>query len=169
MKHSKAYITDRILHWVSSLTLLFLLLNMGAQIHYVDYQVKGQIEHRQDAIELHATVGIMLILLLVTRLLWGKLHANHIPRTSVEKNAHKVFILGTHVLLYLVPIGLLISGLLMVTNIDIPLSIFGVSIDKDMQGFIDIYQVAQTIHLNLITLIWWLIGIHVIGIMYAKR
>ncbi len=111
----------------------------------------------------------MLILLLATRVLWEKMKAAQIPRTSVDSPKHRLFISTTHVLMYAIPAGLVISGLIMISNIDIPLSILGIDLEKDMQGFIDLYPVAQNVHLNLITLIWWLIGIHVVGIMYAKK
>ncbi len=57
MSPRQTYIVDRILHWASSITILFLLLDMGTRIHNVDYRIKGAIQHKQDAIEAHMTIA----------------------------------------------------------------------------------------------------------------
>ncbi|WP_203219222.1 hypothetical protein [Pseudoalteromonas sp. S16_S37] len=38
---SKTYLMDRGLHWVSALLLLYMLMVLSSQIHYVDWQIKG--------------------------------------------------------------------------------------------------------------------------------
>ncbi|KZN55816.1 hypothetical protein [Pseudoalteromonas luteoviolacea] len=48
------YIVDRSLHWLAACLILFILMKMSAQIHTINYQIKGQVLHRQDAIQTHA-------------------------------------------------------------------------------------------------------------------
>lgn len=55
---SKSYIVETALHWVSALLLLFMLLNLSSQLHNVDWDIKGQLEHRQDAVELQAFLAL---------------------------------------------------------------------------------------------------------------
>jgi cytochrome b561 len=60
---SKSYIIDRALHWISALLLLFMLMNLSTQLHNVDWDIKGQLEHRQDAVEAHPIIGMILLFL----------------------------------------------------------------------------------------------------------
>uniref|UniRef100_A0A486XVB0 Cytochrome b561 bacterial/Ni-hydrogenase domain-containing protein n=1 Tax=Rheinheimera sp. BAL341 TaxID=1708203 RepID=A0A486XVB0_9GAMM len=77
---SKSYIVDRALHWISALLLLFMLLNLSSQLHNVDWDIKGQLEHRQDAVELHAVLGITLLLFTIARLIFP-----YLSKTSIER------------------------------------------------------------------------------------
>jgi cytochrome b561 len=58
----KSYIIDKALHWISALLLFLMLMNLSSQLHNVDWDIKGQLEHRQDAVEMHAVIGILLVL-----------------------------------------------------------------------------------------------------------
>ncbi len=53
---STSYIVDRVLHWLSAFLLLFMLMNLSTQLHNVNWEIKGQLEHRQDAVEMHAVL-----------------------------------------------------------------------------------------------------------------
>ena len=167
--NTKEYIVDRVLHWVSALLLLFMLLNMASVIHNVDYKIKGQVEHKQDAIELHATVGAFLIICLIARIIWVKLYETRIPRTHMKTNRHELFVKVTHFFMFVLPLLLVTSGVAMAINSNIPLSIFGFDISPNKEGYREFFHVAHNAHLNLITAIWWLIGIHFVGILISKR
>jgi len=57
LSEKRSYVIDRVLHWSSSALILFMLLMMGSQVHNTDYRIKGAIEHKQDAIEVHFIMG----------------------------------------------------------------------------------------------------------------
>ena len=65
MSPKKSFIIDRVLHWISALTIIFLLFDMGTGIHNIDYRIKGAVQHKQDAIELHVTAAIVLLATLI--------------------------------------------------------------------------------------------------------
>jgi cytochrome b561 len=167
--NTKEYIVDRVLHWISALLLLFMLLNMASVIHIVDYKIKGQVEHRQDAIELHTTVGAFLIICLITRIIWGKLYETKIPRTRMKTKRHEIFVKVTHFFMFFLPLLLVASGVVMALNSNISLNILGFDISANMDGYREFFHVARNAHLNLIATIWWLIGIHFVGILISKR
>ena len=166
---SRAYIVDRVLHWLSALLIFFMLLNMRAQIHIVDYQVKGQVEHRQDAIQTHASVGILLLLVLLVRLVWVGMFKQDIPRHEIAKKSHQAFISLVQFLLYVTVCALAVTGFLMTKNADIPLTVYGFQISDVMESHNQFYGSVHDIHLNLISLFWSLIGIHFVGAIYARR
>ena len=167
--NTKEYIVDRVLHWISALLLLFMLLNMASVIHTVDYKIKGQVEHRQDAIELHGTVGAFLIMCLIARFIWFRLYASTIPRTRMNTKRQELFVKVVHFFMFFLPLLLVASGLAMALNSNIPLSILGFDISANLEGYRELFHVAHNAHLNLITAIWWLIGIHFIGILISKK
>ncbi len=163
------YIVDRVLHWLSALGLLFMLLNMSAQLHTVDWQIKGQVAHKQDAIEVHALVGSLLLLVLLAREIWYRAYAPHIPRQQVANPVHRRVIQLVHVMLPITIAALAITGLLMTTEADMPLSLWGMTLTDGATGMAGAYSSLHNWHLRLIELMWWLIGLHFIGVLYARR
>ena len=166
---SKPYIVDRALHWISAVLILYMLTNMGSQIHLVDYRIKGQVEHRQEAIEFHATIGAILLLVLIGRFLWFRLYQAQIPRSEIANKVHNRFIKLTHVLLYLVVGSLALTGLMMTFNSELNLNALGMLLSDGSGYNLQAYADFQSVHLNLITAFWWLIGIHFVGAIYARR
>ena len=166
---SKPYVIDRVLHWVSSFLILFMLLNMSAQIHTVNYQLQGQLEHRQSAIETHAFTGLLLLTLLIIRIGWYVRFKAQIPRQEISKKKHRTAIKTIHALLYLTVLTLAASGLAMATNSDIPLEILGFILSDGGTQHVQQYALVREVHLSSITLFWWLIGLHFAGAIYARR
>jgi cytochrome b561 len=166
---SKAHLIDRVLHWVAALLLLFMLLNLSTMLHTVDWDIQGQLEHRQSAVEMHALVGIILAIFTVARIAFPFTSKAEIPRIQPRSNKHKIFVKVTHIALYLC-IGLLvITGLLMIMNYEIPITLLGVTYEGSKDNFYNIFPKIHEIHIFLQNAIWWLIAIHFIGIMYAKK
>ncbi|MCW8093309.1 cytochrome b/b6 domain-containing protein [Alteromonas sp. ASW11-130] len=166
---SKTYIIDRALHWAAALLLLFMLMNLSTQLHNVDWDIKGQVEHRQDAVEWHAIIGIILLLLTVVRIIFPKLSKNVIPRVKPKSRNHAFFIKTTHIAMYIC-IGLLvITGIAMINNYEISLHVFGIELAPSRENFFEIFPKFHEIHMLLKQAIWWLIGIHFVGILYAKK
>ena len=166
---SKSYIVDRALHWISALLLLFMLLNLSSQLHNVDWDIKGQLEHRQDAVELHAVLGITLLLFTIARIIFPYLSKTSIERVNLTSKTHSIFIKLTHISLYSCIFLLAATGLALINNYQIPLTVFGIELAPDKDAFYQVFPGIHDIHMVLKQLIWWLIAIHFFGIMYAKR
>lgn len=166
---SKSYIIDRALHWISAILLLFMLMNLSSQLHNVDWDIKGQLEHRQDAVEMHAIIGIVLVLFTVARLLFPYFVKTPIERIEPKSRAHNLFIKSTHFMLYSCIFLLMVTGILLVNNYEIPLTVFSIDLAPDRAAFYSFFPKVHEIHMILKQVIWWLIAIHFAGIMYAKR
>tara|TARA_R110002126_G_scaffold8953_6_gene41155 strand:- start:2953 stop:3459 length:507 start_codon:yes stop_codon:yes gene_type:complete len=166
---SKSYIVDRALHWGSALLLLFMLMNLSSQLHHVDWDIKGQLQHRQDAVELHAVIGIILVIFTVARLISPYLSKTKIERVNPESKKHLIFIKVTHVSLYTCIFLLAATGLALINNYQIPLTVFWVELAPDRDAFYQTFPKIHDIHMFLKQTLWWLIAIHFFGIMYAKR
>lgn len=169
MTPSKTYAIDRGLHWVAALLLLFMPMNLSTQLHNVDWDIKGQLIHRQDAVELHATVGVLLVLITLARIAFPALVRIPLPRVVPKSTKHAGFIKVTHLALYLCILGLFATGIAMVNNYEIPLTIYGIALPPDRQNFYAVFPDIHAVHMMLTDSIWWLIAIHFVGIMYAKR
>lgn len=166
---SKSYIIDRVLHWISALLLLFMLMNLASQLHNLDWDIKGQLQHRQDAVELHASVGIVLVVFTLARLLYPLVTQSVIERVQPTSVSHGWFIKITHIALYTCITLLAATGIGLINNYEIPLSVFGWQLAPAGDAFYRVFPPIHTLHLALTECMWWLIAIHFAGIMYAKR
>ena len=166
---SKFYITDRVMHWFAALMLLFMLMNLSSQLHNVDWDIKGQLLHRQSAVELHATVGIILLLVTLARVFYPYFISKPLPRTIPSNKKHAVFIRITHIALYACIGALGVTGLAMLVRYEIPLSVLGVALEPSKDAFYAEFPSIHQIHMQLQRAVWWLVGIHFVGIIAAKR
>lgn len=166
---SKSYIIDRALHWIAALLLLFMLMNLSTQLHNVDWDIKGQLEHRQDAVEVHATIGVILLFFTIMRLVFPYITKRKIPRVQPRTAKHSAFIKITHIALYCCIFLLGVTGFLMLNNYEIPLEIYGMDFQESKNSFYQVFPKYHEIHMMLTSTIWWLIGIHFVGIMYARK
>lgn len=166
---SKEYVIDRALHWISALLLLFMLMNLSSQLHNVDWDVKGQLEHRQDAVEVHATIGIILVVFTLARLVFPYLSKTQIKRVQPKSRQHAIFINVTHTMLYSCIFLLVGTGIVLINNYEIPLTVFNIQLLPDKNGFYNVFPTIHEIHMGLKQAIWWLVAIHFVGILYAKR
>ena len=166
---STPYIIDRALHWIAALLLLFMLMNLSTQLHNVDWDIKGQLLHRQDAVEVHALMGITLLVVTFLRVIFPYLTKTRLPRVIPKSAKHAAFIKITHIAMYICIVMLVVTGVLMINNYEIPLTMLGVELPPDRDAFYAVFPQIHQVHMLLKQSIWWLIGIHFIGIMYAKR
>ncbi|MFZ8201849.1 cytochrome b/b6 domain-containing protein [Alteromonas portus] len=166
---SKTYFLDRALHWSGALLLLFMLMSLSSQLHNVDWDIKGQLEHRQDAVEIHAVVGLILLVLTLARIIFPYFAKGHIPRVVPKGPKHALFIMVTHIAMYICIVLLVVTGLIMVNNYEIPLQIYGFDLSPSKESFFEFFPKVHAVHMLLKQAIWWLICIHFIGIMYAKK
>ncbi|OCQ22798.1 hypothetical protein A7985_02240 [Pseudoalteromonas luteoviolacea] len=166
---NKHYIVDRSLHWFAAFLILFILMNMGAQIHTINYQIKGQILHRQDAIQTHALMAMGVFTLIILRFIWEKLFIAKLKRQPIQGECHKWFVQTIHACFYLILTGLVLTGLGMAVNADVVIHLFGVQVSDVAESDGRFYAKMLAIHLQLITLLWWLIMLHFAGVIYARR
>ncbi|WP_370240229.1 cytochrome b/b6 domain-containing protein [Marisediminitalea sp.] len=166
---NKSYITDRLIHWISAILLVFMLMNLSTQLHNINWDIKGQLLHRQDAVEAHAEVGLLLIALTILRLLFTWLNKAKLKRMAPRSKKHALMIKGTHIALYVCLIGLAITGLAMINHYEIPLTVLGVELPPEIVAFYDFFPKVHQIHMLLKQAIWWLLGIHILGVVMARR
>ncbi|WP_369414604.1 cytochrome b [Photobacterium atrarenae] len=169
MLPKQTYIIDRVLHWVSSLTILFLLLDMGTRTHLIDYRIKGAIAHKQDAIELHMIMGLFLFVVLLMRLIWTRFFLHPEYQVQYQSRKHKWLVLTIHNSMYMTLLLLMCSGLFMVSNYEHPLNILGVFQFSDSGVNQSIFLSANNWHLWFESLIYFLIFIHFSGAVYNRR
>ncbi|MBQ4879101.1 cytochrome b/b6 domain-containing protein [Pseudoalteromonas luteoviolacea] len=166
---NKHYLIDRSLHWFAAFLILFILMNMGTQIHNIDYRIKGQALHRQDAIETHALMALGVFGLILARLGWEKLFVNRLPRQPMRSTFHLGLVKSVHACFYLILSGLVITGLGMAINAEVVIQLFGVQLSDAISSDGRFYAKMLDIHLMLIDTLWWLIGLHFLGVLYARK
>ena len=169
MSDKKYFVIDRVLHWSSSLLILFMLLVMGSQIHNTDYRIKGVIEHKQDAIEIHFIMGFLLLLLLLSRMIWSTFFLPASGKTAFTHVLHKNVVRVVHFSMYFVLFSLILSGFLMVINYEHPLYIVNIVTFSQGQTKTLLFNQANEIHLYLQSALYFLLVIHFAGAMYNRR
>lgn len=162
------YIIDRVLHWLTVLMLL-LMLNLSTQLHYTNWQIKGPVLHRQEAVEFHASVGLIILFITLIRAFYIKAKGANIPRLPAKSKRHRTFIKGIHIGMYSSLLAIVFTGLGLINNYEIPLSVYGVDIVPVKQDFLDVFPSLLEVHLALQNVFWSLVAIHFIGFVLSKR
>ncbi|CAH9050163.1 hypothetical protein PSECIP111854_00473 [Pseudoalteromonas sp. CIP111854] len=166
---SKSYIIDRALHWGVALLLLFMLMNLSSQLHNTDWAIKGQDLHRQEAIQTHATMGILLVLLIAARLAFLFTTKATLSRAKPKNKFHEWVIRIVHATMYLSVFMLMGTGIAMINNYEIPLVIFGMEFTPDKANFYGIFPEFHDYHMLLKQVILWLIFVHFFGALLTKK
>ncbi|KZN67461.1 cytochrome b/b6 domain-containing protein [Pseudoalteromonas luteoviolacea] len=166
---NKYYVVDRSLHWFAACLILFILMNMSAQIHTINYQIKGQILHRQDAIQTHALMALGVFVLILARFVWEKGFIAKLSRQPLHGKRHQFFVQCVHACFYLVLSGLVMTGLGMAVNAEVAIQLFGVQLSDVVNSDGQLYSKLLDVHLQLISILWWLIAFHFAGAIYARR
>nr|WP_113868047.1 cytochrome b [Brenneria salicis]NMN91229.1 cytochrome b561 [Brenneria salicis ATCC 15712 = DSM 30166]RBP60442.1 cytochrome b561 [Brenneria salicis ATCC 15712 = DSM 30166]RLM30070.1 cytochrome b [Brenneria salicis ATCC 15712 = DSM 30166] len=133
-----------LLHWISALTIygMFALgLWMVTLGYYNDWY------HR--APEIHKSIGVLLFALIIFRLVWRFISPPPAPLNSYS-TLTRISATLAHIALYVVLLGILISGYLISTAEGQPVSVFGwFSIPATLSGLTDQADIAGTVHLYL--------------------
>ncbi len=146
-----------------------MLLIMGTQIHNIDYRIKGAIEHKQDAIEVHFIMAVLVFVLLLARATWSKKFLAKAYKPIFKSVYHQRFVYFIHALMYLVLLSLMISGLLMINNYEHSLHILNILSFSQNTTEQAMFNFANNIHLYLEDAIYALIAIHFFGVVYSKK
>jgi|GEM_PF-1042629 len=169
MSPRKTRIVDRVLHWLSAGAIIFLLFDIGFKVHIVDYRIKGAVQHKQDAIEIHALVACILLLILVSRLIWYRFFLAKEFHLKYTDSKHKLAVRIVHFSMYLTFLLLMMSGVLMVLNYEHPLNILGIVQLSEAGGDRSLFFSAHDWHLYFESTVYFLIFLHLAGVMYSHR
>ena len=169
MSPTKTRVVDRILHWISAIAIVILLTDMNTRIHYVDYRIKGQMEHKQDAIEVHIVVAIVLLISLIGRMIWSHLFLHQDYKVKYKSNRHKLLVRTVHSSLYLICFALMVSGVFMVANYEHPLDIFSLLTLSEDGVMRSLYLAANEWHLQLKSIILVFVFVHVAGAIHSRK
>lgn len=142
------------LHWVMAM-MLAVLLPLGLWMTGLDYYDPW---YRKGP-DLHRAIGVLLGLLLVLRLVWRLLGIQPRPLTRSRRGTAVAQL--AHLLLYLLPLLLVISGYLISTADGRPLDIFGCfEIPATVQGIEGQEDIAGEIHFILAMTLMGIIVFH---------
>ena len=128
-------------HWLSAVTIISLF---GLGYYMVDLTYYHQ--WYKTAPELHKSIGILLFIFMVARLIWRskQLTPEHLPsHSNIERTAGKL----THTLLYSLTFIIMISGYLISTSDDRGIEVFNFFVVPALGSFIENQEdIAGLIH-----------------------
>lgn len=119
----KYHLSSRVLHWIMAALIIFLL---GLGIYMVDFLSK-EAPSRMGIYALHKSLGVMVLILVVVRIINRLLH----PAPALPKSLPKYEIILAHLAhfaLYLLMILVPLSGYLMSNSFGYPVHFFGIEL-----------------------------------------
>jgi len=168
-KHARPFTIDRVLHWIAAALMLFMLLEMGGQIHLTDYQAKGIEDHKYDAYLVHLVLGGLLTFLLITRLFWNKANPQLEKRLNFSSTFHRHFVSIYHKGFYLLLFVMVASGFIAMRNGDVVISFVSSQWFPSLEPDKKLFNQALELHLFLEDLLYLYIIIHVFGALHNRR
>jgi len=142
------------IHWISALTILG-MFGLGLWMVELEYYDAWY----RKAPELHKSIGVLLFILTVIRLLWRGFNRNPLPLDSHSRNERKVAT-ALHHLLYMLLIAIMLSGYLISTadgrsvtvfnSFQIPATIHGIEHQEDVAGVVHLWLAISLISLTVI-------------------
>lgn len=138
-------------------------------MHTVDYRIKGAVQHKQDAIELHLLVALLLLVVLLAQIVWYRYFLERSYWLKYESPKHKIATRLTHFSFYAILFLLMLSGVFMVLNYEHPLNILGLVILSESKGVRAYFYDAHNWHLYIKSAVYFLIFVHLVGVMYSRR
>ena len=144
------------LHWLMAIG-IFCMFGLGlymVELTYYDAWYRG-------SLELHKSVGVMLLLVWIGRVTWRWLNASpSMAGTPIEKKAaHTV-----HVLLYLLMIGLMLTGYLISTADGRAIEVFGLfDIPAMSISFENQEDIAGDIHWGIAWSLMAMVALHALA------
>lgn len=145
------------LHWAMA-AMVAVLLPLGLWMTGLDYYDPWY----KKAPDLHRSIGVMLALVLVARVLWrlGNVQPEPLARSSREATAAH----AAHLLLYLLPLLSVISGYLISTADGRAVEVFGwFEIPATLQGLEGQEDIAGDIHFVLAMTLLGVIALHILA------
>ncbi len=145
------------LHWLMA-ALLFGLIALGLWMTELDYYHPWY--HR--APDVHRAIGVILAIVLALRLVWRL--SNPAPAPLFRAPWEHPLAAGAHLLLYLLPFALVISGYLLSTADGRAVDVFGwFAIPAWIQGIDGQEDIAGEIHFVLAMLLIAVVSLHLLA------
>jgi len=140
-----------VIHWLSAL-LIFGLFSLGLWMVELDYYDTWY----RKAPDLHKSIGILLFVLTIGRLVWRR--SNSIPEALGSHNSRERRIAeATHYSLYILLLTIMLSGYLISTAdghaivvfnwLAIPATIYGIDMQEDIAGIVHLWLAVSLISL----------------------
>ncbi len=149
---------SRILHWLSAV-FIFGLFALGYWMRTLDYYHPWY----EQAPDLHKSFGIVLIILMVTRLVW-RVITNKPEHLASHKAWELTLAKIIHWILYLGIILILITGYLIATSDNRPIEVFELfNVPVVMQAFEEQEDIAGIIHEWAAYILMAFVGLHLLG------
>jgi len=145
------------LHWLM-VALVAVLLPLGLWMTELDYYDSWY----KKGPDLHRAIGVMVGLLLLLRIVarWTQTQPTALGRAGWEQTAARI----SHLLLYLLPLALVISGYLISTADGRSVEVFGwFEVPAVLHGLEGQEDIAGDIHFVLAMLLLGMIGLHVLA------
>jgi cytochrome b561 len=146
-----------VLHWTTAV-LIAVLLPLGLWMTGLDYYDPWY----KKAPDLHRSIGVVTALVLVARLTWRLANVQPVPlaRSNREILAGK----AAHLLLYLIPFLLVVSGYLISTADGRAVDVFGwLEIPATLHGIEGQEDIAGDIHFTLAMILLAIVGLHILA------
>jgi cytochrome b561 len=159
--HTQYGLIARILHW-TSVAMLLTLIVVASQ-----FTDQAPSPEKQELINLHASIGIMLFILMITRFTWRNLNPNPIHSYSI-KNWQKLLALSLHRSIYVIIIAQCVLGVLMLLTGSEVLHFFNIFDLPPLLGKASIYEKILGFHYFISVMIYPLFAIHITAAIYHQ-
>lgn len=148
---------SRVLHWTTAI-LFISMIPMGIFASMIPEDVWYRTEYNM----VHKTIGLIIFLLLIARLLWNRMSRRPMLSASLKPMEHKLAH-GAHVALYVLMFAVPLSGYVMTSLHGYPSFFFGI----ELQPFLaesDAYVVWGLFHKYILQyLVYLILGAHILG------
>lgn len=160
--HNYGYKVARLLHWICAVYFIILLFSMPIMLDFASNS-----SQRAEALLYHQKFGGWFILFLLLRSIWLYFMDKRPVQTQYRHKYQLILARINHLLLFGLMIAMPLTGLLLVLADGRPLELFGVlwwagsnaSLSENLAYY------AKEIHLWAVDLVYWLFGMHILGVL----
>lgn len=146
------------IHWLTALAVLSLFA-LGLWMVELDYYHGW---YRQGP-HLHKSIGVLVLTLTLVRLLWRRIGGTPTPVAGIPAWQHRAAVLA-HVLLYILLLGVTLSGYLISTADGRAVEVFNwFELPATLHGLDGQEDIAGTVHLTLAITLISLAGLHALA------
>ena len=155
----KYHLTSRILHWLMA---FLIIANLAIGFYMKDF-IANDAQNRFEIYDFHKSIGVLVIILLVFRIINRHIHkAPALPESfkKLDVNLAKIGHISLYILMLIVPV----SGYLMSSFAGYPVKFFGVELPAFLDTNFTFAKICSEAHeISAIALIA-LIAIHILAI-----
>lgn len=150
------HLVSRLIHWVTAL-LIFGLLSVGYYMASLDIG-----EDKLAFYALHKSFGLLVLMLAFVRVVWHIVHKK--PKSlSTHQRWEKALAHAAHAFLYFVLFALPLSGWVMSSAGEFPVTFFGIPVPRLMGKDENIFEFMRESHEIMALILFVVLGLHVAG------